>query len=157
MHRCLAFAGDSKAGPVLLKGSGPRWKALRQFMFCISQLLHDTRLLVAITSTTSDYKKKRKIDFVLLSPRPFCIFLQWSVVNLNSTTEKFEIAVIVLLQWIIRDQTLCYYHQLHLWCNLHLLFSRFAKNRDLLGRTVSCSLQQWHFLPCYRSLYAEGV
>lgn len=105
-------------------------------------------------------QKKRKIDFVLLLPRLFCIFfffLQRTVANLNGTIEKFKIPVIVLLQWIIRDQTLCYYHQLHLWCNLHLLFSRFAKNRGLLGRTVSFSLQQWHFILCYHSLYAEGM
>lgn len=87
----------------------------------------------------------------------FFFFLQWTVANLNGTIEKFKIPVIVLLQWIIRDQTLCYYHQLHLWCNLHLLFSRFAKNRGLLGRTVSFSLQQWHFILCYHSLYAEGM
>jgi len=43
-------------------------------MVFISQVLHETRLLVAITNTTSDYKKMRKIDFVLLSPRLFCIF-----------------------------------------------------------------------------------
>lgn len=134
MHQSLGFAGDWKARLVLLKGSGPKWRALRQFTFFISQLLHKTRLLVAITNTTSDYKKRRKIDFVLLLTRPFCIFLQVSVVNLNGTIEKFKIPVIVLLQWIIRDQALSYYNQLHLWCNLQLLFSRFTKNRDLLGR-----------------------
>lgn len=129
-------------------------------MFFISQLLHETRLLVAIMNTTSDYTKKEKNRLCSTFTKAvlhFFFFLQWTVANLNGTIEKFKIPVIVLLQWIIRDQTLCYYHQLHLWCNLHLLFSRFAKNRGLLGRTVSFSLQQWHFILCYHSLYAEGM
>lgn len=144
MHWSLAFAGVSKASQVLLKSSGPRWRALRQFMFFISLILQESRLLVAITritSTISDYKEKRKIDFVLLLPSLFYVFLKWSVVNLNGIIEKFKISVIVLLQWIIRDQMLCYYHQLHLWCNLHLLFFRFAKNKDLLGKKCRLSLQ----------------
>lgn len=121
----------------------------------ISQLLYETSLLVAIKNTS---KKRRKIDFFQILPGLFCIFffLQWSVVNLSSTIEKFKILVIVLLQQIIRDQT-CYYYPLCLWWNLHLLFSRFAKNRDLLGRNAGFSLQQWCFLLCHHPLYAELV
>lgn len=107
-------------------------------------------------------RKRVKTGFFQILPRLFCIFfkknfLQWSVENVSGTIKKFKILVIVLLQRIIRDQTLCYYYQLCLWCNLHLLFSMFAKNRDLLGRNASFSLQQWSFLLCHHSLYAEGV
>lgn len=40
----------------------------------ISQLLYETSLLVAIKNTTSDYKKKRKIDFFQILPRLFSFF-----------------------------------------------------------------------------------
>lgn len=48
-------------------------------MFFISLILQESRLLVAITritSTISDYKEKRKIDFVLLLPSLFYVFLK---------------------------------------------------------------------------------
>lgn len=128
----------------------------------ISQLLYETSLLVTIKNASSDDKKKSKNWLFSNFTKAvlhffFKKFLQWSVENVSGTIEKFKILVIVLLQRIIRDQTLCYYYQLCLWCNLHLLFSMFAKNRDLLGRNASFSLQQWSFLLCHHSLYAEGV
>lgn len=125
----------------------------------ISQLLYET---IGFIGRNQKYylwleEKEKNRLFSNFTKAVQLFFLQWSVVNLSGTIEKFKILVIVLLQWIIRDQTLCYYYQLRLWCNLHLLFSRFAKNRDLLGRNASFSLQQWSFLLCHHSLYAEGV
>lgn len=151
MHWSLAFVGDSK-----IMAQDPGEEDWENLVF-ISQLLYETSLLVAIKNTS---KKKRKIDFFKFYQGClvfFFFFFTISVVNLSSTIEKFKILVIVLLQRIISDQTCYYYHQLCLWWNLHLLFSRFVKNRDLLGRNAGFSLQQWSFLLCHHCLYAELV